>query len=78
VVTIGNDCPGSEAPCEIRVDRSRRGGWEVLLPEGEIYVVCGTLADARRQARFVARRRHPCEIVIRDAYHRVIDHQTVA
>lgn len=67
-----------KAPLEFRVDRRERGDWEVLLPDGRTHVICETLDDARRHARLVARRRHPCELVIRDAYHRVIDHEIVA
>jgi hypothetical protein len=48
-----------------------------LLPDGRSCIVCDTLDDARRQAQLYADRRHPCEVVIRDAYHRVIDRESV-
>jgi hypothetical protein len=66
-----------EAPPAVRVDRSYRGGWEVLLPDGRPCIVCDTLDDARRQAHIYADRQ-PCELVIRDAYHRVIDRASIA
>ena len=69
---------GAERSTEVRVDRGQSGAWEVLLPDGQICAVCDTIDDARRKARLVAGRRHPCEIVIRDAYHRVIDRQSIA
>jgi len=74
---VGHHEVESQRPPEVRVDRGHSGGWEVLLPDGGIYVVCDTLGDARRHARSAAGRRHPCEIVIRDAYHRVIERQSV-
>jgi hypothetical protein len=75
---VGDHDFGSGGPREVRVDPGHRGGWDVLLPDGQTCTVCDALDEARREARLVAGRRHPCEIVIRDAYHRVIDHQTVA
>jgi hypothetical protein len=66
-----------EAPPAVRVDRSYFGRWEVLLPDGRSCIVCDTLDDARRQAQLYAGHGHPCELVIRDAYHRVIDRETI-
>jgi hypothetical protein len=67
-----------EAPLAVRVDRSYHGRWEVLLPDGGSCIVCDTLDDARRQAQLYVDRRHPCELVIRDAYHRVIGRERFA
>lgn len=66
-----------EAPSEVRVDPGYRGGWQVSFPDGRP-IVCDTLDDARREAQRFAGRSHPCELVIRDAYHRVIDRKSMA
>jgi hypothetical protein len=39
--------------------------------------MCGTLADARRVAYQCAARRHPCELVVCDAYHRVMQREII-
>lgn len=62
----------------VHVDLDRRGRWDVALPDPDRHVTCDTLDDARR---FVYRRiaqRRPCELVVRDAYHRVVLREVVA
>jgi hypothetical protein len=56
----------------VRVDLNGRGGWEVTLPGKRDRVTCETLDEAQRVAYLCAARRHPCELVVRDAYHRVL------
>jgi hypothetical protein len=56
------------------VDRNGHGEWEVALPDQREPVTCETLDDARRIAYLCAAHRHPCELVVRDAYHRVLEH----
>ena len=58
----------------VRVDRNDHGNWEVALPDQGEPVTCETLDDARRIAYLCAAHRHPCELVVRDAYHRVLEH----
>ncbi len=58
----------------VRVQRTDHGGWEVALPDQREPVTCETLDDARRIAYLCAAHRHPCELVVRDAYHRVLEH----
>lgn len=65
-----------KASAEVRVDRNRRG-WEVSLPDGQARIVCDTLDDARREALLHADPGHPCALVIRDAYHRVIGRELI-
>jgi hypothetical protein len=55
----------------IRVDFDGRHGWEVEL--GDARIACATFDDARRIAFLKAARRRPCQLVVRDAYHRVIE-----
>jgi predicted kinase len=65
-------------PLTVRVDFGGRGGWAIALPgEGE-RVTCDTLEDARRLARRWAEDRSPCEVVVCDAYHRVLYREIVA
>jgi len=59
----------------IRVDFDGQGGWEVDLDESRI--MCASLADARRIALLKAAHRRPCELVVRDAYHRVIEREHI-
>ena len=49
----------------------------MVLPECRDHVFCATLEDARLAAyRGVASRR-PCELIVRDAYHRVIKREVI-
>ncbi len=61
----------------VLVDRDWHGDWEVSLPDGRTCVTCETLDDARRLAYLHAARILPCKLVIRDAYHRVVDHEII-
>ena len=62
---------GSVTVC---VDRNDHGDWQVALPDQREPVTCETLDDARRIAYLCAAERRPCELVVRDAYHRVVEH----
>ena len=61
----------------VRVDRDWRGAWEVALPQPCERVRCETLGEARRVARLYAAQRCPCELIVRDAYHRVLQHELI-
>lgn len=65
---------GSVTVC---VDRNDHGDWQVALPDQLEPVTCESLDDARRIAYLCAAQRHPCELVVRDAYHRVVEHDYV-
>lgn len=56
----------------ISVDPDGRGAWEVTVRNELSHVECRTLDDARRVAYRSASGRRPCELIVRDAYHRVI------
>ncbi|MGO9956118.1 MAG: hypothetical protein ACLP50_09085 [Solirubrobacteraceae bacterium] len=62
---------------EVRVDRRIRGGWEIEFADESKHVVCRTLADAKRVAYRYASHGSPCEMIVHDAYHRVISRQTL-
>lgn len=57
---------------KVNVDHAPNGGWKVELADQGERVECETLEDAKRIAYLRAAFRHPCELVVRDAYHRVI------
>jgi len=64
-------------PTTVRVDVNVRGAWEVALSGEADRVTCATLQEARRVARRRAADRRPCELIVRDAYHRVLQHELV-
>jgi hypothetical protein len=61
----------------VRVDLNRLGGWEIALPGERDHVICETLDEARRVAYLCAARRHPCELVVCDAYQRVLHREFI-
>lgn len=65
------------SPLTVNVDLDRYGAWEVELPDGSERLVCETLEDAKLVAYVCAASRHPCELVVRDAYHRVLHREFV-
>ncbi len=64
-------------PRTIRVDLNRHGTWEITLPVQLTPIKCESLYEARRAAYRFAAYWHPCEVVIYDAYHRVIHRQLI-
>ena len=61
----------------VRVDLSPRGAWEVILPERVDRLRCKTLEEASRIAHRLAAVRQPCELIVQDAYHRVVEHELI-
>lgn len=61
----------------VRVDSSVRGAWEIMLSDERERVTCNTLEEASRVAHRCAADRRPCELIVCDAYHRVLDHELV-
>jgi hypothetical protein len=64
-------------PTRVRVDISVRGAWEIELPDRDDRVRCETLEEASRMARRWAAERRPCELIVCDAYHRVVQRELV-
>jgi hypothetical protein len=56
----------------VRVTPGRGRGWVIALPDQLELISCETREEAERTARRLAEQRHPCELVIYDAYHRVL------
>ena len=61
----------------VRVDLSPRGVWEVALPERVDRLRCKTIEEASRIAHGLAAARRPCELIVYDAYHRVVEHELI-
>jgi hypothetical protein len=61
----------------VHVDHSVGGSWEIALSDRREPVVCKSLEEASRTAYWCAAERHPCELVVRDAYHRVLRHELI-
>ena len=64
-------------PMTVRVDLNARGGWQIELSDQRERVTCKTLEDATRAAYRCAAARRPCELIVRDAYHRVLHHELI-
>ena len=62
----------------IGVERGRRGDWQVVVPGEHAPLSCQTLDDAQWVAYLLAGDRQPCQVVIRDAYHRVVGRELIA
>jgi hypothetical protein len=60
------------------VDLNPRGRWEVALPDRAGRVTCETLEEARRVAHRHAEQAHPCQLIVHDAYHRVVDRELIS
>lgn len=61
----------------VNVECGRRGRWQVAVPDRQQPVVCETLNDAIRVGYSAARRQRGCELVVRDAYNRVVRREVV-
>jgi hypothetical protein len=61
----------------VRVDISTRGVWEVVLPDRGERVRCETLEEASRVAHRCAADRRPSELIVCDAYHRVVHRELI-
>jgi hypothetical protein len=64
-------------PVIIRVQHHPRGQWEVVAPGQRERIRCETLEDARRIAYLSVARTRPCELIVRDAYNRVLGHELI-
>ncbi len=60
----------------MRVEHDARGAWLVAVPGGGP-VTCETFDDARRVAYLRAAQTRPCELIVHDAYHRVLHRELI-
>lgn len=68
---------GGNGQSIVRVDLNARGAWEITLSDERMRVTCPTLDAARHAAYECAAERRPCELIVRDAYHRVLYRELV-
>ena len=61
----------------VRVDISGGGAWEVALSDRGEQVRCETLEEASRVAYRCAADRRPSELIVCDAYHRVVHRELI-
>jgi hypothetical protein len=61
----------------VHVDLNSHGQWEVVFPEASERIRCQTLEAATSVAYLCAERSRPCELVVRDAYHRVLQRELI-
>jgi hypothetical protein len=61
----------------VRVDIGTRGTWEVAMSEPGDHVTCETLDEASRVAHRCAAERRPSELIVCDAYHRVVHRELI-
>ena len=64
-------------PTTVRVDISARGAWDVALSDRGDHITCETFEEASRVAYRYALDRRPCELIVCDAYHRVLQRELV-
>lgn len=67
----------SPDPMTICVDFNEYGDWEIVVPDERDRETCDTLDEAVRVAHLRAVDWRPCELVVRDAYHRVLRREHV-
>ena len=66
----------TEDAATVRVELSPRG-WEITMPARRERVSCERLDEARGVAYLYAVRSRPCELIVRDAYHRVLERELI-
>jgi hypothetical protein len=64
-------------PTTVRVDLNLRGAWVIELSDQDERLTCKTLEEANLAAYRCATDRRPCELIVRDAYHRVLHHELI-
>lgn len=72
------NAPAVEPSPTVDIRHRSRGGWEVALRDRTERLRCDTFDDARRLGYQLAARRTPCQLVVRDAYDRVVHRELVS
>lgn len=60
------------SPILIEIQRRRGDEWEVAVPSRQQRVICPTFQEAARRGYQLAADEADCEVVVHDAYHRVV------
>lgn len=61
----------------VSVQHQAGGRWEVAGPDQQRRIACETLDDARRIAYLAVAHTHGCELIVRDAYNRILEHALI-
>jgi hypothetical protein len=69
--------PKRPARVTVYVQHHPRGDWEVLAAGSKGRILCETLEDARRIAYLSVAHSHDCEVIVRDAYNRVLQRELI-
>jgi hypothetical protein len=69
--------PTLEHSQTVRVLINARGEWEVLVPHRVRPLRCASIQEAERAAYQCATRARPCEVIVHDAYHRVVHRELI-
>jgi hypothetical protein len=64
-------------PMRISVQHHPRGRWEVIMGDGREPISCETLEDARRIAYIAVAHARSCELIVRDAYNRILERELI-
>jgi hypothetical protein len=66
-----------DATGSVRVSYNARGPWDVVQAGEAEHTTCETLEDAQRVGYLFAARKTPCELIVCDAYRRVVRREVV-
>ena len=61
----------------VQVDYDAGGAWHVAPSADDEDRLCATLAEASEVAFHWAGEHRPCELIVRDAYHRVVRRELI-
>jgi hypothetical protein len=64
-------------PSTVRMDAIVVASGRLHCPTADDRVTCETFEDANRAAYLCATRAWPCELIVRDAYGRVVQHELI-
>jgi hypothetical protein len=68
---------GPSEPITVRVEHDAHGRWSVAMPNRSRPVSCETFDDARRVAYLCAAHTRLCDLIVHDAYHRVLHRELI-
>lgn len=66
-----------QSPVTVYVQHHPRGHWEILAPGRRPRIACETLDDARRLAYLLLSQARGRELIVRDAYNRVLQRELI-
>ena len=76
-VSSGAQHTSRAAPITVCVQHHPRGYWEVITPDRRVRISYETFDDARRIAFLAVAHARSCELIVRDAYNRIVEHELI-